>query len=217
LTVPKGCYARSQELVVYSHSKVVNKGLIPNVDTLDFTKDVGELSSLIESVHNINFTIVMSELNELGDDIKHVSVDLASVGQSMVEFRKIRALTGSHPLNITVTDPLLLTNVVNYSGATVTFLLLILTCYGFYRCATCCSPVFGLLKCVFRGIFEAVMKSFDFCRKIHVAKDDLHKTSGSEDDIPMRNTCNPNHIVWEIECIGSRLILYAELQSGNIY
>jgi hypothetical protein len=160
---------------------------------------------------------VINELNELGDDVKHVSDDLASVGQSLVEFRKIKSLTGYHPLNIWFTEPLSLTKVVNYSGAAATFFILVLICDAFYRCATCCSPVFGLLKCIFGGIFEAIVKLFDFCKKIRVAKDDIDKTTDSEDDIPMNNTHSPNHIVWEIECVGSRLIFYAELHSGNIY
>jgi hypothetical protein len=54
---------------------------------------------------------------------------------------------------------------------------------------------------------------FDFCRKRRVAKDDL----SSEGDIPMSSSHGRNHIVWEMECIGSRLILYSELQSGIIY
>jgi hypothetical protein len=153
LTVPRGCYARSRDLLISSHSKVVNKGLTPNVNTLDFTKDIDELSGLIESVHNRNFSRVIDELNELGDDVKNVSVDLASVGQSLVEFRKIKSLTGYHLLNISLTEPLSLTNVVNYSGATATFLILVLICYAFYRCATCCSPVFGLLKLLFIYLF----------------------------------------------------------------
>jgi hypothetical protein len=73
-----------------------------------------------------------------------------------------------------------------------------------------------MLKCVFGGIFRAFKNLIDFCRERRVAKDDLEITTGSKDDFPMESTSNPAHIVWEIECIGSRLILYAELQSGNV-
>jgi predicted HAD superfamily phosphohydrolase len=85
LTVPKSCYARSSELVIYSQSRVVDRGLLLNVDSLDFTKDVAELSGLIEAVLSLNFSRVVDELNEIGYDVKHISVDLASVGQSLVE------------------------------------------------------------------------------------------------------------------------------------
>jgi hypothetical protein len=213
LTIPKGCYARSRELVIYSHSKVVNKGLMPNVNKLDFTKNIDELSGLVEAVNDMNFSRGIDELTELGDDIKHMSLNLASIGQSLVEFRKIKSLTGYHPLNISFTDQLALTNVVSYSGATVTFLIFLLICYLFYRCATCCSPVYGLLKCIFGGIFGAFKNLLDFCKKIRVAKDDIDRTTGSRDDFPMESTRSPNSIVWEIECVGSRLILYVELQS----
>jgi hypothetical protein len=140
LVIPKGCYARSSELIIHSHSMVIDKGLMPSVDTLDFSKDVEELSGFIESVHNLNFTKIIEELHELGEDVKHISVDLASVDESLVEFRKRKALTGYHPLNISLTDPLSLTNVTNYSGTVVTFLLLIFVCY------TLGSSDFGTLQ-----------------------------------------------------------------------
>jgi hypothetical protein len=53
LVIPKGCYARTSELIIHSHSLVIDRGLMPSVDSLDFSKDVEELSGLIESVHNL--------------------------------------------------------------------------------------------------------------------------------------------------------------------
>jgi hypothetical protein len=169
LTVPKGCYARSSELIIHSHSMVMDKGLMPSVDKLDFAKDVEELSGLID----LNFRKVIDELNELGEEVKHVSVDLASVDQSLVEFRKIRALTGYHPLNISLSDPLSLTNVTSYSGATATLLMFIFVCYICYKCATCCKPVFGLLKCVFGGIYSVCSRKF----LIYVEKPEWQKST----------------------------------------
>jgi hypothetical protein len=86
LIVLQGCIAKTKELVIYSHSKKINKGLIPSAEVLDFTKDIDELSSLIEVVHNINFSKVV---NELGSVIKQVSVDLASVEQLLADFKNI--------------------------------------------------------------------------------------------------------------------------------
>jgi hypothetical protein len=217
LVVPKGCYAKTSELIIHSHSMVVDKALLPSVDALDFSKDVDELSGLIESVHNLNFSKVIAELQELGDDIKHVSVDIASVDESLVEFRKIKALTGYHPLNISLTDPLSLTNVTNYSGAVATFMLLVFVCYICYKCATCCAPVFGLLKCIFGGIFGLFRKLFDFCGGLKVVKDDIEMTTERKDDFERRVASQSGHIVWELDLVGQRLVLYAELQSGNIY
>jgi hypothetical protein len=215
LVIPRGCYARSNELIIHSHSMVIDKGLLPSVDTLDFSKDVEELSGFIESVHNLNFTKVIEELRDLGDDIKHVSVDIASV--DVVEFRKIQALTGYHPLNISLTDPLSLTNVTNYWGATATFLLLIFVCCICYKCATCCTPVFGMFKCIFGGIFGLFKKIFNLCGKLKVAKDDIEMTTDYKDDFERKTASNSGHIVWELEKIGQRLVLCAELQLGNIY
>jgi hypothetical protein len=121
-------------------------------------------------------------LRDLGEDIKHVSVDIASVDESLVEFRKIKALTGYHPLNISLTDPLSLTNVTNYSGAVVTILLLIFVCYICYKCATCCAPVFGILKCIFGGIFGLFTKIVDLCGNLKVVKDDIEMTTDRKDD-----------------------------------
>jgi hypothetical protein len=202
LVIPKGCYASSSELIIHSHSMVIDRGLLPSVDSLDFSKDVEELSGFIESVHNLNFTKVIEELRDLGEDVKHVSVDLASVDASLVEFRKIKALTGYHPLNISLTDPLSLTNVTNYSGATATFLLLILVCYICYRCATCCMPVFEILKCIFGGIFGLFKKIFNLCGKLKVAKDDIEMTTDNKDDFERKVASNSGHIVWELEMIG---------------
>jgi hypothetical protein len=196
---------------------VIDKGLLPSVDTLDFSKDVDELSGLIESVHNLNFTKVVAELHDLGEDVKHASVDITSVEESLVEFRKIKALTGYHPLNISLTDPLSLTNVTNYSGAVVTLLLFIFVCYTCYKCATCCAPVFGFLKCSFGGIFGLFKKLFSLCGNIKVAKDDIEMTTDSKDDFEPKVASHSGHIVWELEMVGQRLVLYAELQSGNIY
>jgi hypothetical protein len=196
---------------------LVDKGLMPSVDKLDFAKDVEQLSGLIESVHNLNFSKVIDELRELGDDVKHVSVDLASVDQSLVEFRKIKALTGYHPLNISLSDPLSLTNVTSYSGAAATLLMFIFVCYVCYKCATCCKPVFGLFKCVFGGIFELFKRILDLCGKFRVEKDDIEMTTDSKDDFRHKVGTNAGHIVWDLEQIGQRLVLYAELQSGNIY
>jgi hypothetical protein len=217
LVIPKGCYARSSELIIHLHSMVIDRRLLPSVDNLDFSKDVEELSGFIESVHNLNFTKVIEELRDLGEDVRHVSVDLASVDASLVEFRKLKALTGYHPLNISFTDPLSLTNVTNYPGATATFLLLIFVCYICYKCATCCTPVFGMFKCIFGGIFGLLKKIFDFCGKLKVAKDDIEMMTDSKDDFERKIASNSVHIVWELEMIGQRLVLYAELQSGNIY
>jgi hypothetical protein len=217
LVIPKGCYARTSELIIHSHSMVIDRGLLPSVGSLDFSKDVEELSGFIESVHNLNFTKVIEELRDLGEDVKHISVDLASVDESLVEFRKIKALTGYHPLNISLTDPLSLTNVTNYSGAVVTVLLLIFICYTCYKCATCCSPVFGFFKCVFGGIFGLFEKIFYLCGNLKVEKDDIEMTTDSKDDLERKVASNSGHIVWELEMIGQRLVLYAELQSGNIY
>jgi hypothetical protein len=217
LIIPKGCYARTSELVIHSHSTVIDKGLLPSVGTLDFSKDVEELSGFIESVHDLNFTRVIEELHELGEDVKHVSVDIASVDESLVEFRKIKALIGYHPLNISLTDPLSLTNVTNYSGAVATFLLLLFVCYICYKCATCCAPVFGLLKCIFGGIFGLFKKIFDLWANFQVVKDDIEMTTESKDDFEHKVASHSGHIVWELEMVGQRLVLYAELQSGNIY
>jgi hypothetical protein len=217
LVIPKGCYARTSELVIHSHSTVIDKGLLPSVDTLDFSKDVEELSGFIESVHNLNFMRVIVELHELGEDVKHVSVDLASVDESLVEFRKIKALTGYHPLNISLTDPLSLTNVTNFSGAVATFLLLLFVCYICYKCATCCAPVFGFFKCIFGGILGIFRKIFDLCGKLKVVRDNIEMTTESKDDFEHKVASHSGHIVWEIEMVGQRLVLYAELQSGNIY
>jgi hypothetical protein len=217
LVIPKGCYARTSKLIIHSHSMVIDKGLLPSVDTLDFSKDVEELSGFIESVHNLNFSKVVAELHELGEDIKHVSVDIASVDKLLVEFRKIKALTGYHPLNISLTDPLSLTNVTNYSGAVVTILLLIFVCYICYKCATCCAPAFGLFKCILEGIFGLFEKIFDFCANAKVAKDDIEMTTDGKDDFEHKVASHSGHIVWELEMVGQRLVLYAELQSGNIY
>jgi hypothetical protein len=173
----------------------MDKGLLPSVDNLDFAKDIDELSGLIETVHNLNFSRVIDELNELGEDVKHVSVDLLSVDQSLVEFKKIRALTGYHPLNILYLEPLALTNVINYSGATATFLMFILICYVFYKCATCCKPIFGILKCVFGGIFRVFQNLIELCGKLRVAKDDIEKTTCSKDDFQMESNRSPNYIV----------------------
>jgi hypothetical protein len=211
LIVPKGCIARSSELVIHSHSMVMDKGMMPSVDKLDFAKDVDDLSGLIESEHNLNFTKVINELSELGEDVRHVSVDLVSVDQSLVEFRKIRALTGYHPLNISLSDPLSLANVTSYSGATATLLMFIFVCYVCYKCATCCKPVFGLFKCIFGSIFGLFKKTFDLCGKFRVAKDDIEMTTDSKDDFLPKVATNSGHIVWETEQIGQRLVLYAEL------
>jgi hypothetical protein len=214
LVIPRGCYARTSELVIHSHSMVMDRGLLPSVDNLDFSKDVEELSGLIESVHNLNFTKVIEELRDLGED---VSVDLASVDESLVEFRKIKALTGYHPMNISLTDPLSLTNVTNYSGATATLLMFIFVCYMCYKCATCCTPVLGLFKCVFEGIFGLFKKIMTLCGKLKVAKDDIEMTTDRNDDFQQKVAPSSGHIVWELEMVGQRLVLYAELQSGNIY
>jgi hypothetical protein len=195
LVIPKGCYARSSELVIHSHSMVIDKGLLPSVDNLDFSKDVAELSGFIESVHNLNFTNVIEELRDLGEDVKHVSVDLASVDKSLVEFRRLKALTGYHPLNISLSDPLSLTNVTNYSGAVATLLMFVFVCYICYKCATCCTPVFGLFKCVFGGIFGFFGKIMTLCRKLKVAKDDIEMTTDSKDDFGHRVTQSSGHIV----------------------
>jgi hypothetical protein len=50
-----------------------------------------------------------------------------------------------------------------------------------------------------------------------VAKDDIEMTTGSKDDFQPKVDTSSSHIVWEIEQIGERLVLYAELQSGNVY
>jgi hypothetical protein len=50
-----------------------------------------------------------------------------------------------------------------------------------------------------------------------VAKDNLRKTTGCKDDIPLSSSHGQSYMVWEMECIGSRLVLYSELQSGIIY
>jgi hypothetical protein len=217
MVIPRGCYARSSELVIHSHSMVIDKGLLPSVDNLDFSKNVEELSGLIESVHNLNFTKVIEELRALGKDVKPVSVDLASVDESLVEFRKIKALTGYHPLNISLSDPLSLTNVTTYSGATATLLMFIFVCYLCYRCATCCMPLFGIFKCVFVGIRDLFKNILNLCGKLKVAKDDIKMTTDGKDDFEHKVTTNSGHIVWELEKIGQQLVLYAELQSGNVY
>jgi hypothetical protein len=217
LVVPKGCYARSSELIIHSHIMVIDKGLMPSVDKLDFSRDVEEMSGLIESVHNLNFTKVIDELRELGEDVKHVSVDLASVDKSLVEFRKVKALTGYHPLNILLSDPLSLANVTSYSGAAATLLMFIFVCYVCYKCATCCTPVFGIFKCVFGGIFDLLKKILNLCGELKVAKDDIEMTTDGKDDFEHKVAPNSGHIVWELEKIRQRLVLYAELQSGNVY
>jgi TctA family transporter len=120
----------------------------------------------------------------------------------LVEFRKIKALTGYHPLNISLTDPLSLTNVTNYSGAVVTFLLIVFICYICYKCATCCAPVFRLFKCIFGGIFALFKKIFDFCGYFKVVKDDIEMTTDSKDDFERKVASQSGHIVWELDLVG---------------
>jgi hypothetical protein len=91
----------------------------------------------------------------------------------------------------------------------VTFLLLIFVCYTCYKYATCCAPVFGLFKCIFGGIFGLFKKIFILCGNHKVAKDDIEMTTDSKDDFDRKVASHSSNIVWELEMVGQRLVLYA--------
>jgi hypothetical protein len=58
---------------------------------------------------------------------------------------------------------------------------------------------------------------FKFCRENSRRENDVMTSPSRKDNIPMSSPSNQSHIVWELEYIGSRLVLYSELQSGMIY
>jgi hypothetical protein len=86
-----------------------------------------------------------------------------------------------------------------------------------YRCVACCSPLIGLFKCIFEGIMNIFWAIFRFCRENSRRENDFMTSPSRKENIPMSSPSNQSHIVWELECIGSRLVLYSELQSGMIY
>jgi hypothetical protein len=57
----------------------------------------------------------------------------------------------------------------------------------------------------------------DLCGNLKVVKDDIELTTDGKDDFEQKVASQSGHIVWELDLVGQRLVLYAELQSGNVY
>jgi hypothetical protein len=89
----------------------------------------------------------------------------------------------------------------------LTLLCGVLFLYCTCKCCACCRPILDLSTFVFKGIWKLLTGMVKCCRKSRDHDDILlGKTSGKTDEV-----------VWEVEVVDERLILFAELNSGIIY
>jgi hypothetical protein len=215
-SLPSGCIAMSSQLIIFSKSSVWNEGTVPQIFDIDLSRDIDDLTRYIEEIHDVNFTVIEQDFKRYSQSVNNTRLDIAEVKKSLEDFKHINSIKEYSPLKIDWNDPYALSNVATISGllATLLFLVVLVICC---KCCSCCSFGTRLCKCAGKSC-ECCFKAV---RKLSVRRADIPGDSNcGKDDISLsqrHNNNNSSEVMWEIEKIGERLVLFAELPSGLIY
>jgi hypothetical protein len=148
--------------------------------------------------------------------VNDTGIDLSDVKESLAKFKHISSLNQYNPMKIDWEDPYALTNVTTVSGVLVTFLLIVVIVYVCCRCCACCAPCWKLCKCTSKICGAGVQCCADRIVSEPRSSDTRPQRREDTENLELSQN-NNNEVVWEMEDIGDRLVLYARLRSGNIY
>jgi hypothetical protein len=216
LKLPSGCVAESSELTIFSASDSVFEGEVPLIFNADLSREVYNLTSFIEYVHDLNMSKIEIDFDKYSVSVNDTGIDLSEVKESLAKFKHISSLKQYNPMKIDWEDPYALTNVTTVSGVLVTILLIVVIVYVCCRCCACCAPCWKLCKCTSKICGGGVQCCTE--RIVLEPRSSDTRPQRREDTENLELSQNNNdEVVWEMEDIGDRLVLYARLRSGNIY
>jgi hypothetical protein len=209
-SLPSGCIAISSQLIIFSKSSVWNEGIVPQIFNIDLSRDIDDLTRYIEEIHDVNFTVIEQDFMRYSQSVNNTRLDIAEVKKSLDDFKRINSIKEYSPLRIDWDDSYALSNVAMISGLLATILFVLFVLIVCCKCCSCCSLGTRLCKCA----GKSCECCFNEVRKLSVRKADISaESSCGKDDISLSQRNNNNicsEVIWEIENIGERLVLFAE-------